>query len=213
MNRSAFTMLELVFVIVIIAILGVLALPSFDKNELELAAEQVASDIRYTQHLAMKSDKFDPSDSEWYKKRWQFRFRLLMGENGYVVFADDDKNRNSDDSEIAIEPSTGAPMNGFKDSFPAGNLTKRYKINSVDVSCKTNDGTLVTANRGVIAFDNLGRPYNGVTNATSSLQYLLKDDCNITLTSPKGSIMLRVYPETGYVCTINPTTNACVETN
>jgi prepilin-type N-terminal cleavage/methylation domain-containing protein len=57
MKRFAFTMLELIFVIIVIGILAVLAMPSFNKNSLAEAAEQVAGHIRYTQHLAMVDDK------------------------------------------------------------------------------------------------------------------------------------------------------------
>ncbi len=220
--RSAFTMLELVFVIVIIAILGVLALPSFNKNDLELAAEQVASDIRYTQHLAMRDDKFnpDPNDSDWYKKMWQIRFQTKSGIYGYSVFADNNKGRNVDynEREAALDPIVATPIQIFRGTVPLdgspSNLTKKYKINNISIDCKTSDGSLATANLGVLAFDNMGRPYNGIAYSagTKPLQYILEGNCDIALVNPNGDITLRVHPETGYVCTINPTTNDCVKT-
>lgn len=202
MKRYAFTMLELVFVIIVIGILAVLAMPDFRPHPLQQAVEQVAAHIRYTQHLAMSDDKYDPNDATWYKERWQIRFRLLMGDYGYVIFSDRNQNRNANQvnpQELAVEPLSGEFLNGFL-NYNAGNLTQTYGITNVITSCLANDGTLVTANKGAIVFDDMGRPYSGVSNATSSTQYLLTNDCNITLVHPTdGNATITVRPETGYV--------------
>ena len=83
-------------------------------------------------------------------------------------------------------------------------MTQQYGISNVATSCLTNDGTLVTANKGAIVFYNLGRPYSGVSNATSAAQYLLAADCTITLTHPDGNAVIRIRPETGYVSVTYP---------
>lgn len=202
MKRFAFTMLELVFVIIVIGILAVLAIPNFTANPLQQAAEQVAGHIRYTQHLAMVEDKYDPQDSTWWRERWQIRFRLLMGEIGYVIFSDRNQNRNSNQTnpqEIAVDPATGEFMNGFL-NFSAANLTQQYGITNITNSCQTDDNTLVATNRGAIVFDNIGRPYSGVSDAVSPTQYILSNDCNITLVhQTDGNATIRVEVETGYV--------------
>ena len=59
MKRLAFTMLELVFVIVVIGILAALAMPNLSTSPLQQAAEEIAGHIRYTQHLAMMEDKYN----------------------------------------------------------------------------------------------------------------------------------------------------------
>lgn len=202
MKRSAFTLLELVFVIIVIGILAVLAMPDMRTNPLQQAAEQVASHIRYTQHLAMSDDKFDPSDATWWRERWQIRFRLLTGELGYVIFSDRNQNRNSNQTnpqEIAIDPATGEFMNGFL-NFSVANLTQQYGITNIINSCQADDNTLVATNRGAIVFDDMGRPYNGVSDANTPTQYLLAADCNITLVhQTDGNATLIITPETGYV--------------
>lgn len=206
MKRFAFTLLELVFVIIVIGILAVLAMPNFSTNPLQQAAEQVASHIRYTQHLAMTDDKFDPNDPTWWRERWQIRFRLFMGDYGYVIFSDRNQNRNSNQvnpQEIAIDPQSSEFLNGFL-NYPAGNLTQEYGITNVVSSCLTNDGTLVATNQGAIVFDNVGRPYSGVSNAASAAQYVLAADCTITLTHPDGNAVIRIRPETGYVSVTYP---------
>lgn len=202
MKRFAFTMLELVFVIIVIGIIAVLAIPNFSTSPLQQATEQIAGHIRYTQHLAMMDDKYNDQNATWYKERWQIRFRLLMGEYGYVVFSDRNQNRNSNQTnpqEIAVDPLSGEFLNGFL-NYHAGNLTQTYGITNVIDNCLVNDGTLVTSNKGAIVFDHMGRPYNGVSNATSSTQYLLANDCNITIVHPTdGNSTITVHAETGYV--------------
>jgi prepilin-type N-terminal cleavage/methylation domain-containing protein len=92
-KRHAFTMIELVFVIVMVGILSAILIPRMQGSRLYEAADQIASHIRYTQHLAMMDDKFDPTggDSEWFKGRWQ----ILFDQGGftdrnwvYTIFSD-----------------------------------------------------------------------------------------------------------------------------
>ena len=71
--KKAFTMLELVVVIVVIGIIAVAALPRINDDHIAEAADQVMSHIRYTQHLAMQDSKVGDGD-EWYKKRWSIFF-------------------------------------------------------------------------------------------------------------------------------------------
>ena len=198
MLRKAFSLMELVFVIIIIGILAVLAMPNFDRQPLEEAAEQVASHIRYTQHLAMIDDKYDINDATWYRERWQIRFRYLNPEYGYVIFADTNQLKNANDNEKAIDSLTGERIDGFL-NYANGNLTKKYGITNVVSSCYQDDDTTVATNKGAIVFDNLGRPYRGVSNATTPAQYLLTANCNIVLTHTDGTATITVSPETGYV--------------
>ncbi len=72
--KKAFTMLELIFVIVIIGILAATIVPNTRRNPLQEAAVQVVSHIKYTQHLALSDDKYDSNDNQWFRGRWQIRF-------------------------------------------------------------------------------------------------------------------------------------------
>lgn len=172
MKRFAFTMLELVFVIIVIGILAVLAMPNFRTNPLQQVTEQVASHIRYTQHLAMVDDKFDPTNAGWFNRRWQ----LTIAGTSYNIYSDTDQDGALTVGEAAIDPLTRTPLFGI-------NLATEYSV------------TEITA--ATIAFDNLGRPYN--TNATL-YGGLLDDDLDITIVhSTDGNATIRVHPETGYV--------------
>lgn len=203
MRRFAFTLLELVFVIIIIGILAVLAMPNFRGNPLQTAAEQVASHIRYTQHLAMVDDKFDPTDPTWYQSLWRIRFYEIGTPDTYyyAVFNDTDKEGMIDTTthiEPAIDPLTkkylyvGNTANDARNNEKM-NLTDAYGVTSLTSSCDT----------GFIEFffDHIGRPYvNSVSiGTTPPYSNLLVNDCNITLTHPDGSATIIIRPETGYV--------------
>jgi Tfp pilus assembly protein FimT len=200
MKRFAFTMLELVFVIIVIGILAVLAMPSFNSNPLQKAAEQVAGHIRYTQHLAMVDDKFDPNDQLWFRENWQIEFVSTASNVWYKIYSDMDHLGNSDNAthrEPALDPLTGDTLDGNSDIT---DLKKKYAIKSVifSANCKGN-GT-----GKELAFDALGRPYFYITIAnppvTNMNQYLLTSDCNITLVHQnEGNATITVRPETGYV--------------
>lgn len=68
-THRAFTMLELVFVIVVVGILSFIAASSFQRNTVQ-ATDQLLSHIRYTQHLAMTDDKFNAGIANWYRNQW-----------------------------------------------------------------------------------------------------------------------------------------------
>lgn len=205
MRRFAFTLLEFVFVIVVMGILAVLAMPNFRGNPLQTAAEQVASHIRYTQHLAMVDDIFDPNDPTWWQTRWQIQFEDYSPNPGkiYVIYRNLDKDSNEDDNETARDPQTKQLMRGAdKDiAIPPFKymdnllISKKHGITNVTFSAACNPSS-ATSNR--IGFDNLGRPYTRSATVTPFAN-LLTADCNITLTHSDGNATITVRPETGYV--------------
>lgn len=198
MKRFAFTMLELVFVIIVIGILAVLAMPNFNRHPLQEAAEQVASHIRYTQHLAMVDDKYDPADPTWYASLWRIRFYESGTPDNYyyTVFSDLDKQSDADygagKREVAVDPLKRINMHDASNNHDM-DLTGTFGISSVSSTCDT----------GWIEFffDHLGRPYvDSITTGTNPpYSGLLNSDCNITLTHPDGTAVITIRPETGYV--------------
>ena len=57
--KKAFTMLELVFVIVVVGILAAILIPRTERSPVQECAVDLLSQIRYTQHLAIIDDKYD----------------------------------------------------------------------------------------------------------------------------------------------------------
>jgi prepilin-type N-terminal cleavage/methylation domain-containing protein len=214
--KKAFTLLELVFVIVVIGILAALILPRTRTNPVQEAAVQVLSHIRYTQHLALVDDKYDASDANWFKKRWQILFSNNAGGAGgewaYTIFADTvgTSSGNPNESEIAINPQnpnqrmtggqTASNSLNIDDSTFVGmtklNLGRSYGITNVTFS-----NTCTVGGSTRVAFDYMGRPIKGslATNVTAyDTNDLIQNDCNITITDGTETAIIQISPETGY---------------
>lgn len=216
--KKAFTMMELVFVIVVIGILAAVVMPRTGSNRLNEAAIQVVSHIRYTQHLAIVDDKFDVSDADWYKERWQIMFANTAGSGNtwsYMIFSDSlgGSTGTPDVNEHAVNPLDNSKF--LSGGYSAGNIAynnpkatrelnigKEYGITNVSFSanCEVNSKR--------IAFDYLGRPlYDGAHLLDSAyrdgansrlIQFSSGNPCTITLTNSEGSVNIAIEPETGY---------------
>ena len=183
--KKAFTLLELVFVVVIVALLTAVIVPHVKSNPLQEAAIQLVSHIRYMQHLAILDDKFDPNEKFWFRQKWQLLFSTAKKTKSYMIFSDSpaliskayDGNPGANNTytrvEVARNPKNnskyliGVPYNSFNGSdtkklSPELNLGKKYGINAITV---TGGSTGSSAKR--ILFDYLGRPYRGNTSSTS----------------------------------------------
>lgn len=195
MKRFAFTMLEVVFVIVIIGILAILATPNFNSNRLQVGVEQIASHLRYTQHLALTDNKFNPKDQFWYRGNWQMEFKKYNSplEYYYEIYSDMDHQGNSDNNETALDPLTNERLD-YEGNVT--NLTKSYGIVNVTFDNTCHRGTGV----GEISFDAMGRPDYSVTDATTLNEYLLTVPCTITVEDDTGAkAEITVAPVTGFV--------------
>jgi len=182
--KKAFTLLELIFVIVVVGILAAVIIPNTRTNPLQEAAVQLVSHIRYTQHLAMMDDKFDANEPMWYRQRWQLVFSTAGGTESYYIFSDSPSNTGAYDGnpganntytdvEVARNPAKkdkyliGVAFSSF-DNSATQKLSKeldigsKYSIGDITVN---GGGTGSNANR--ILFDHLGRPYRGNTSSTS----------------------------------------------
>lgn len=175
--KKAFTMLELVFVIVVAGILAAVIIPSTRTNPAQEAAVQLLSDIRYTQHLAMIDDKYGQNTVgavDWFLKRWQIRF---TGDT-YSIVSDNNTN-------LAVNPSNSAL------------LLQNIDLNAdYSVSISYAPGSSCTAADPIISFDHLGRPLVG-TLATNYGE-LMPATCTIRLTSGAETVDINILQETGY---------------
>ena len=213
--KKAFTLLELVFVIVIIGILSAILAPSIKRDTLQEAADQITSHIRLTQRLALHDNKYDPKDKDWYKKRWQILFSYTKSGGNekmwtYSVFSDTNKDANPNSSEVAKNPLNskqylsggyGGAIKYYisKDKInpkvtKSLNLTKKYGIKSIIFS-----GGCSNSSR--ISFDYLGRPiWGNLRSFTTKYSHkLIQKDCYITISNGLESKSIIVTPETGYV--------------
>ena len=218
--KKAFTMIELVFVIVVIGILAAVIIPNTRTNPLYEAATQLVSHIRYTQHLAMVDDKFDSNaSSEWYKKRWQIIFGTSNYTNGtpaYTIFSDTSKDGEPNPDEIAVNPLDNSKLlsGGYSGTLYTSDsrATKKMNLNSYGITAYDLEGGCSGAR---VSFDHLGRPIKGDLSSMSGpyfagTQRLITQTCNIILSSSEGNVTIAVQPETGYACILNDTGTECI---
>ena len=178
--KKAFTMLELIFVIIVIGILSAIILPSTKRNPLAESAADLLSMVRYTQHLALIDDKYEKS-TVWYKDRWQIKFsgnKYSIVSNNNTTYAKNPSNINKNIKNIDLGTKYGVTIT----------------VNGTE--CATGIG------ENIISFDYLGRPFAGnlntATGAYSNVLMIRSNDCNIVLSSGTKSATINIAPETGY---------------
>ena len=224
--KKAFTLLELVFVIVIIAILSVAVIPRLSNNSLQEAAIQLVSHIRYTQHLAMIDDVYSSNDINWYKKRWQLIFSRTISPDstvGYSIFSDIATASGTttagdvDIEEVATNPQDKNKLltGGYSHAIHSDNLKVTKKLN-LELSYGIDDVRFTGGCSGLrLSFDYLGRPIKGDLDSMTGPYHagtkrLIHDNCIITLYSGLNSIAIKIVPESGYSCIINENLE-CIE--
>lgn len=174
--KKAFTLLELIFVVVIAGILAFVLIPKSSDTKLLESANQLISHIRYAQQLALNNDQFDPNDKDWYKKMWRIEFE----NNGtYKVW----RGNVAQSNKIAPDPAN--PGQKLKDvQLKRGIIAKGKKV----------------------IFDELGRVYSDqATNKSyehkieqNTTIKLCKGSASSDCTG-KERIELIIQAETGYI--------------
>ena len=200
-ERPAFTLIELVFVIVVLGILAALAIPRLDRDIRQEAADNILSAIRYTRLMALTDDKSDPTDGTWQQTLWSIRF--TGGSDAYYrIGSDIGKNAAIAKEESAIDPSTGKYFfnsggifsSKAADESPLVFLGHNYGINTIHFRGGCSD-----ANKH-IGFDHFGRPHTGIGTATNDYSTYINQDCTITFgfqTSGITDLKITIEKQTG----------------
>jgi len=203
MRKNAFTMIELVLVIVVLGILAALAVPRLERDHRQEAADNILSAIRYTQHLALIDDKHEFDNPNWIEKLWQIRFDSGSSAAGfsYLIGSNENADPQISQSETAIDPSNGKYFynqnaNPTIDSTESPNvfIGKKYGVDSI-----TFQGGCSGSQH--IAFDHLGRPHVNIYNASNDYSTYMSSDCNITFSSSNNAFdpfSIIITKETGY---------------
>ena len=208
-ERHAFTMIELTLVIVVMALLAAMAIPRYERDIRQQAADNILSAIRYTQLMALTDNVTNPSDDRWQRAFWRFGIEKCS-DNGIFYYIGSDKdygggiNTSASNPEYINDPANGLKMMGTNNqpcetttNNGASNnifLTKNYGIKNGDINidCGDNDNQY-------IGFDYLGRPHNGFTGSSSpNYSSLLHSDCHITVNfSESGDNPIKIIIEKG----------------
>jgi len=204
--KRAFTMIELVLVIIVMGILAAMALPRYQNDIRQEAADNILSAIRYTRLMALTDNVTNPRDNKWQRAFWRFGIEGCSDDGiFYYISSDKDYEGDIDNSEIINDPTNGLHLMGANNqpcetviqsgASPNIFLTKHFGIKEGDIDICTSGGQY-------IGFDYLGRPHTGFAGngGSTSPNYasLLHTDCTITINfSDSGLDPINIIVEKG----------------
>jgi len=208
-KKSAFTLIELVFVIIVLGILASLAMGRMERDLKQEASETILSHIRLTQQLALSDNKhLANSPLDWQKAYWNIQFRTCSnGDWSYRVGSDISLAGGANGvgkTESAINPIDGKYLwsancdNLANNESPTVHLSKKYGISNI---IRTN-----SCGNGQIAFDYLGRPHTDTNYANPDFSKIMTQDCNLTFTlstdydndGNNDTFLITIEKETGH---------------
>lgn len=213
MGRKAFTLLELVMVIVVLGILAALAIPRMERDVRQEAAENILSAIRYAKHMALIDNVTNPRQSNWQRSFWRFGVRTCLAAEGdvfYYVGSDEDMGGNIDNNESAVDPLNGKIMLGAAGTSCASgsnnnaspNIFITHKYGIKDTNMFANCGGGGTDAARYVGFDHMGRPHVGFSTSTSpDYSTVMTSDCDLTFEFEDSAIpdlVIRIEKMTGH---------------
>lgn len=175
--RKAFTVIEIIFVVTIVAILLAVAVPRMLPDlSFERGADAFASNLKYTQHLSLMDDRFDPANAQWHQTRW--RMEIVAGADSWRYRIVKGVGANE---EVAINPHDRGPL----DITNEGGIS----ICGTPLAGATN-----------IAFDEIGRPaINAAWPPANQFAGMLNANCSIVVSKDADEISFVLHRETGYL--------------
>ena len=202
-KKYGFTMIELVFVIVVLGILASLAMGRMERDLTQEASETVLSHIRLAQQLALRDNKHRSDNlPNWQKAYWQIDFNCDSSCR-YLVGSDINLDGAISKEESAIDPADGKYIfndnSGDLEMSDKVLLAKKFGINSITPSIGCDDRISLSTNRDSIAFDYLGRPHVDINISTNTFSQIIQTDCNLTFgMEASDSFTITITSETGH---------------
>ncbi len=205
-KRLAFSMIELIMVIVVMGILSAVAMPQLNSDTRVGARDNIYSALQFTRHLALIDNRTNPENTKWQMELWTIAFASDSDSDGgynYSIGSNQNHNNAFSQNECAIDPANGQ-------YFYAQNGSKNIGINqSPNVFLGINFGVKeVKFTNGCtgakhIAFDNLGRPFVGSTFSVQPLySKVMIKDCTITVKfkdTDLENLEFSIKKETGFI--------------
>ena len=198
--KKSFSLIELIFVIAIVAIISSIIIPKTNISKLNLAADKIILYLNYTRYISHIDNKYDVEDNEWKKKRWTLKFQRCSSSVGglyYVIYSDaSGGTAHFKKSETLKDPLSNKYLyssSGCQTRYDESKyilLTKEYGVTKVDVSCNTTDAI------GQISFGYDGKIYSQLGKTPKEI---LKR-CEIKLYDDKQNFeTITIEPKTGFI--------------
>ena len=202
--KLSFSLLELIFSIILLTYLVTLFIPKDNTTKLNLAADKIVLYLKYTRYIAMIDDKYNINDPLWFRERYTLKFQNCSKKVGglyFIVYSDTNHKGSPNKSECLKDPITNKYLYSHYDceaSYDESKhilLTKEFNIVDVDISCNE------TTTLGQVSFDKSGEVYSKLGTSENDInKYKIKEKCNIRIYDiNKNSINITIEPETGYI--------------
>ncbi len=202
-NKKSFSLIELIFIIVLASIIASQFIPKNNFSKLQQATDKIILYLKYTRYIAMLDNKFDIENDEWYKAWWTLKFRRCNKDIGglyYVVYSDVSGGTAHYKKEDCLKDpisnkylySNGCKEDTINDKSKYILLTKEFGITSVDVTCN------ITGAIGQISFAHDGKIYSQL-GAVPIEEYEITETCYINLYDKNNKVTIAIEPNTGYI--------------
>ena len=197
--KKGFTMIELIFVIIVLGILAAASISQLRLNVRENLINNVLTSLRYTQHLALTDNKMVPSNNLWMRSLWTFKNEQCNGDWQYTIGSDTSLDGDFQVNEAATSVIDQKLLFSDDTDCDSGNTSESIALGrKFDVASVTFNGC---GNSNAVSFDYLGRPHiDTETINNSNYNSLLKNNCIITYTF--NSAIFTISRDTGYI-TVN----------
>ncbi len=218
--KKAFTMVELIMVIVVIAILAAMSIPRLKRDTRIEAINHVLMAIRYAQNTALHDDKHSNTSTLWERSFWRFGIsRCSDGGLFYYIGSSQQLQSRLTNNEYLIDPANGKNI-GYASGNPCSksSVIVNKNITSDNIFLSSNYGisnvvatpTYVSTQDGndfynifLVGFDNLGRTMdaNFPNNNWPNHLFYITSDINLTFSFQDSSIApftIIIPKETGY---------------
>jgi len=202
-RRLAFSMIELIMVIVVMGILSALAIPKLNSDTRVGARDNIYSALQFTRHLGLIDNRTNPENVRWQMELWTIAFSSSKKGETYTICSNQDNNSKFKKSECVIDPANGKyffNVNGDTDIGADESPNSFLGINFGVAKVLFSDGC---AGAKYIAFDNLGRPFiGGIYKKADLYSKVMTRDCTLKVKfkdTDLEDLEFSIKKETGFV--------------
>lgn len=198
--KRCFTLLELLFVLVIMSGFLIFAKINYINNDLQTVSKHLILHLKNLRYQALIDNKYSYED-KWYKKRWTLKFlncNKSIGGIYYIMFSDLNMKGHANQSETLKDALNSKYLYATSSCKENKNrskhvlLSKNYNIKEIKLSCNK------TKSLGQISFSSSGKIYASLSNQNENNE--IKKDCYLEIIHQNNdSSTIVIRNTTGYV--------------